>query len=510
MKLKYILFLSSLVVASSFYLLQPTQVRSSADTLSLGWENAPRSYDPRYAVDANSQYLEGLLHCSLMTSNADGNLAKDLARSWEWKSGTHLVMKIRSDLTFADGTPVTLNDVKKTYDFFLKKSNSRPSPRALAFRKIKEIKIADESLHFILKEPDASFLSNLVVGILPESLSSKGLITQKTQVKGCGFFVHKKSTLNEITLEKRKDREFKTKNNISFVKIKIVKDPTTRFAKLRKGELDIVQNTIGYQKISTIDRYKELKVVKSPALKTSYLGFNLRNPLLKNLKVRQAIAHAIDKKAIIDFVLKGFATEAKSMLPSTHDYYSPVMTEYSYNPDFSNKLLDEAGFPLKGHSRFDLTITLTNNSTRLSISKVLANNLKKIGINLRIRTVEWGKFKKDVEKGVVDIWLLTWIGYKDPDIYRYAFSTGSFPPNGGNRGWYSNSHLDSLLERGLKTSDISERKKIYQEVSSLVTKDLPYVFLFHENNYAVMRNNVKNFKLFADGHYSSLVGVEKL
>ena len=197
------------------------------------------------------------------------------------------------------------------------------------------------------------------------------------------------------------------------------------------------------------------------------------------------------------------------MLPKGHDYHSDTAVSYDFDPQKANKLLDEAGFTRKQNKRFNLTLTITNNSTRYAIAKVLANNFKDLGIQLRIRTVEWGKFKQDVEKGVVDAWLLTWIGFKDPDIYRYAFATASVPPHGGNRGWYSDKNLDELLNKGLLTHNKAARQKIYQEVTEHVTKNLPYIFLFHENNFAVIRKNVKNFKLFADGHYSSLSKVEK-
>ena len=514
MKLKYILVFSvfSLVGFCVFFLSGTQANLPSKKSLNIAWATEPHSYDPRYATDANSQYLEGLLHCSLITFDADGNITKDLAKSWEWISGTQLNMQIKPGVSFADGSAVTLMDVKKTYDFFIYKNKFRPSPRAVAFRNLKELKIKNKTLQFFLKKPDASFLSNLVIGILPDSLNTKGLITKETKVRGCGLFVHKKSTLNEIILERRKQKNKNHEAKVSLVKIKIVKDPTTRFAKLRKGELDIVQNGVSYQNISSIEQYQDLKVLKSPALRTSYLGFNFRHPLLRNVEVRKAIAHSINKKAIIQYILKGLASEAKSLLPERHQYSSLAEEAYEYNIARANEILDKAGLKSKGKEgvRFSLTLTLTNDPTRIAASKVLVSDLKKIGIQLKVRILEWGKFKQDVEKGLIDLWLLSWIGYKDPDIYRYAFATESFPPNGGNRGWYSNPDLDKLLNEGINVYDLNKRKEIYGKISSLVTADLPYIFLYHDNNYAVLRKNIKNFKIYADGRYSSLNNVEKL
>ena len=102
------------------------------------------------------------------------------------------------------------------------------------------------------------------------------------------------------------------------------------------------------------------------------------------------------------------------------------------------------------------------------------------------------------------MWSLTWVGFKDPDIYRHAFASASFPPNGGNRGWYSNPELDSLLEQGKATNEDKKRIKIYQEAQYIIDKALPYIFLWHEDNFAVINRHLKGFSLFADGRYSSL------
>lgn len=511
MKLRFLFVLVLFFKAVFFF-----QSVLCAKELNIAWSSLPHTYDPRYATDANSQYLEGLLHCSLITFDSQGNIENQLARSIEWKNSTTLQIKLDKGFKFSDGKVVTLQDVKASYNFFVRSNQSKQthsSPRAIAFRNITKLEIVGDTLVFFLKKADASFISNLIVGILPQKISAGGLIDKSTKVTGCGPFIHKHSSLNEIALERNPYHlDSKEKKKISIIKIKIVKDETTRFSKLRKGEVDIVQNGISYQKVVSLNMYPELKLLKGKALKTSYLGFNFKNSILKQTKVRQALAHAINKKAIIKYVLKDLASEAYSLLPEQSLYSFAGGDNYSYDLKKAQKILDLAGFKLqksKKH-RFELTLTLTNNPTRYAVAKVIASDLAKIGIKLKIKTLEWGKFKNDVEKGAVDLWLLSWIGFKDPDIYRYAFSSESFPPNGGNRGWFTNKKLDALFTQGLTTYDIPKRKKIYSQVQDLVTKELPYVFLYHDNNFAVVRKNVAKFELFADGRYSSLVHVEKL
>ena len=124
------------------------------------------------------------------------------------------------------------------------------------------------------------------------------------------------------------------------------------------------------------------------------------------------------------------ASKANSLLPKEHSYYNQRLSKYEQNLDMAKKLLDEAGYKTtKDGKRFSLTLSTTQDATRIAIAQAIKSDFSKIGIYLNIKILEWGKFKFDVEKGLVDLWTLTWIGFKDPDIYRYVFSTESFIPN---------------------------------------------------------------------------------
>ena len=102
------------------------------------------------------------------------------------------------------------------------------------------------------------------------------------------------------------------------------------------------------------------------------------------------------------------------------------------------------------------------------------------------------------------MWSLAWIGFKDPDIYRFAFASESFPPNGGNRGWYANAELDKLLAEARRENDMAKRVVLYDKAQKIVAQELPYVFLWHEEVLAVVNRNVHDFELYADGQYGAL------
>ena len=274
----------------------------------------------------------------------------------------------------------------------------------------------------------------------------------------------------------------------------------------------MVQNGINYEKLSNLSAYKTLTMQTAASLKTTYLGFNFNDPILKDHRVRKAIALAMDKEMIIKYIFKGLAIPATTMLPPSSAFYNKGLKDYQRNVVLANKLLDEAGYRIKPNvnSRFVLTIKTTNNPTRRAIAMAIAGQLQHIRIKIKVKTLEWGRFKYDVDNGLVQLWTLSWVGFKDPDIYRYAFATESFAPNGGNRGRFSHAGLDKLLDEGIVTIDPKKRKHIYDQVQQLIHEQLPYVFLFHEKNYVVMRDNVKQFKLYADGRYASLLNVYKL
>lgn len=475
----------------------------SPSPVSVAWDTAPRSYDPRYAIDADSQYLENLLHCSLIEFNEDGAIKASLAQKWHWKDSKTLEIKLKTDAKFGDGSSVTSEDVKATYNFFLSKQ-SQPSPRALAFNKIQSIEAKGSTILIKLKEADASFISNLAVGILPKKYATKK-IDAKTKLAGCGPFILDKVHFNNLYLKRNEHYTLSSKAKSELINIKIIKDENTRFLKLRKGSVDISQNNISLDKIEKLSTYPNLKVQRRSSLKTSYIGFNTKDGYLKHRKVRAAIAKAINRDVLIKYLLKGYATKANSILPPNNSYYNKKLAKSVYDPKTANKLLDEAGFKAKqGYIRFQLSYKTTNNATRLAIARSIASDLKKIGIKVHVQSLEWGRFKEDVDKGRVQMWGLSWIGFKDPNIFWYAFHSDNVPPNGANRGRFANPQLDKLLQLGQVETKFAKRSQYYDKVQELVGKEHPYAFLFHEENFAVTRKDVKGFKVFADGRYASL------
>ncbi len=471
-------------------------------SLNLALEDSIRSFDPRQSVDANSQYIEDLIHCSLMSFDAEGRPIPGLAaKAPQWKSAKVLEVQVKDSVKFSDGSSVTPADVVATYQSLI---SDKTLARSASFSQVTSVTAAGNTVSFTLKEADASFVSNLVVGILPAKLTKVAGFDPLTSAS-CGPYRIKSTDVNSLTLEENPHYAGPVKLRLKQIEVKIVKNEKTRFAKLQTGELDLVQNSISRDALKGIEKKSpQLDVLKRPGLKTTYLGFNVRDKIAGNLAVREAIAYAINRQEIIDIILGGMATPATTLLPADSPFYDKTLKNRTLDLAKAEALLEAAGFKKKGDYRLELSYKTTTDVTRISIAKAIASQLKKVGIKITVEPMEWGRFKQDVDAGRVQLWSLTWVGFKDPDIYRHAFASSSFPPNGGNRGWYNNPKLDEVLEKGKITSNPEQRIKIYQDVQQLVDKDLPYIFLWHEDNFAVVNRSLKGFSLYADGRYSAL------
>lgn len=485
------------------------------DQAVIAIESPIRSFDPRYSLDANSQYLDNLVHCSLIDFDKNGTSTPSLAATAPvWQSPTKLAITLKKGVSFSDGTKVTAKDVKATYDFFLAEKLKSPSPKKGAFKNIKAITATGaDKLTIELKEPDATFVSNLIVGILPAAKAAHdGALSSDDPAPGCGPFAISKAGISDVVLKVNPNYSLGAKPKLAGIVFKIVKDEKTRLNKLKAGEIDLVQNSLNRNSIKTLmKRGKNVKVIRNPGLKTTYLAFNMRDKLTGNLAVRQAIAHAIDRRPIIDAILKGYAVEATTMLTPSDPFFSTGVKPIGHSVAKAKELLDKAGLKAKPGQkyRFSLSYKTTTNATRQQIAYAIADQLKAVGIKVNVESMEWGRFKKDVEEGRAQMWSLAWVGFKDPDIYRYAFATESAPPNGGNRGFYSNKALDTLLSQGRTTIDGKARKGIYDKVQKLVAKELPYVFLWHEENIAAFSDKLMGYEVYADGRYASLMTAYK-
>jgi peptide/nickel transport system substrate-binding protein len=230
--------------------------------------------------------------------------------------------------------------------------------------------------------------------------------------------------------------------------------------------------------------------------------------VLRDRRVRQAVACAMDRQAIVDAIWRGQARLANTMLPAGHWAAAGdgEMAEYPHDVARAKKLLDEAGFHAgPGGVRLRITLkTSTDETTRL-MAVVLQQQLREAGIRLEIRSAEFGTFYSDVTRGAFQMYALRWIGSnEDPDIFRYTYASRSFPPKGANRGRYSNPRVDALLTSAAGETDQSKRRTDYVEVQKILADDLPGIPLWYPNNEVVHSRRIEGVKPEGSGTFDYL------
>ena len=284
----------------------------------------------------------------------------------------------------------------------------------------------------------------------------------------------------------------------------MVPDATTEALELRKGTGDISINSLTTDTVVTLQREPFLEVEHSAGTEIQYLGFNLRDPILKDVRVRQAIAYALNRTPMIRYLLNGWAQPARSILPPQSWAYDGDVPAYDHDPEKARQLLDAAGYPLVNGVRFHLTMkTSTVESTRLMVA-VMQQQLREVGIELDIRSFESATFMADVTHGAFQMYGLRWVGGdEDPDIF-YVFHSSRFPPNGANRGFYTNQKVDELIDQARRATDPKVRKPIYAEVQQIVANELPYIDLWYLDNVLVHNKRVRNIQLNPAGNYDFL------
>ena len=467
-------------------------------------ESSPTNLDPRIGTDAQSERIDELLFDALVHRDANFNLEPWLAVSWEIPNPTTYIFHLRHDVYFHNGQPLTSADVKWTFDSIL--SGKLPSPKASTYEPIDHIDAPDPyTVIFHLKRPWASLLWNLsdgAIGIVPNGALDKF----GAHPIGSGPFKFVSSSQDRDVVIERNDHYWGTEPKIARVRFAVVPDSTTRALELRKGSADVAINSLTPDTVLTLQRETNLVVQRAPGTIFTYLALNLRDPILKHLRVRRAIAHAIDVQPLIHYLWRDMARPANSVLPPQQWAYDPNARVYAYDPARARQLLDEAGFPPGPDGiRFHLVMkTSTEETTRL-LAAVLQQQLRAVGIDLNISSYEFATFYSDVTKGAYQMYSLRWIGgNEDPDIFQYIFDSESFPPKRANRSFYANPRVDQLIDDGLSTTDQQRRKADYWKIQEIVNEDLPYINLWYLDNVVVHTRRISDIDISSSGNYDFL------
>jgi peptide/nickel transport system substrate-binding protein len=477
--------------------------KPDANTLVMLIESSPTNLDPRVGIDAQSERIDSLIFDDLLSRGEDLNVAPGLAERWEIPDAKTYVFHLHSGAKFHDGRALTSRDVKWTFDSLLQ--GRIRSTKSAVYKYVDHIEAPDDStVIFRMKQADSTLLWNLsdgAIGMVPYGSGEE----MSQHPVGSGPFKFVSADMDrEVVLERNVDY-WGEKAKIPRLRFAVVPDETTEALELRKGSGDIAINSLTPDTVMTLARDPNLAVEKGAGTRLAYLGFNLRDPILKDVRVRQAIAYALDRRPMIEYLWRGQAEPARSVLPTQSWAYDGEVPAYQHDAAKANALLDAAGYPTLDGVRFRIVMkTSTDANTRLMVT-VMQQQLRDVGIALDIRSFEFATFFSDVQHGAFQMYGLRWIGgNEDPDIFEYAFHSSKFPPNGANRGYYLNARLDTLIDKARSEIDPKVRRPLYVEVQSMLAQDLPYINLWYLDNVLVHTKRVTNLKLNPAGNYDFL------
>jgi peptide/nickel transport system substrate-binding protein len=473
----------------------------------VGITSGPNSLDPRDGIDDSSQKIHQLLFDGLLMLDRNLRVTTDggLAERLDHPDPTTYVVTLRRGVPFHDGHELSAADVVHTFETILDPASR--SPHRGAYRGLTAVEARDRyTVVFILREPFSSFPVNLVIPqIVP---AGAGPDFQASPVGTGPYRFVRHAVDDRVELAPFPEYWQGAPSNDGLV-LRVVPDEVMRGLELRKGTLDVVVNDVSPDIFFQLRKDKALETTTGPGVDYQYVGLNLRDPILADRRVRQALAHAIDRRAIVDHLRRGLATPADGLIPSLAWAYEPDLPSYAFDPARARALLDEAGHADPDGDgpavRFRLTLKASNIEFNRLQAAVIQQDLARVGIALEVRTYEFATLFADVVAGNFQLYFLQWTGgaLADPDILRRVFHSSQIPPAGYNRGHFRNAGVDALLNQAATTTEPAAQLARFAEVQRILAREVPYISLWHKTNFAVTRRDVTGVRLSpaADFHF---------
>ncbi len=461
-------------------------------SLSIALEVDVAGIDPLAIASFNDKQAGITVFDTLLDIDAKGKLQPHLAEKFEAApDATWFKLSLRKGVKFHDDTPC---DAQAVIEHFKRLMDPKSRYRwASDLAGIAAIEAnGSHDLTFRMKAPSAQFLAVLA--------DTSGMIVSPTAVKkhgeqfmanpvGTGPFVFKEWRRGSQVVFTRNSSYWKGPVHLDEVVLRPMPDEQTRIASLKAGNLDIAMNSPAKEVVEARSN-KKLVIHDPGSLGTTFLMINLDQPDVSDPRVRQAMAHALDRDALSKVLSKGIAKVANTPFGSGLAAHEQVDGYPKYDPARAKKLLAEYGKPVK--------LKFASDSRPLSqLSAQLVQQMwKKVGIETEITPYEGVQLVRTAGLRQYQVMGYRWQGGIDPDrcVYMFFHSKGS-----SNRTGYNNAEMDRLLDAGRATMDPAERVKIYRQVSNLLARDLPYLFTSYFNNYSLMGANIRGVETVPDG-----------
>jgi peptide/nickel transport system substrate-binding protein len=465
---------------------------------------------PNVLTDGPSFEVAALLYNGLVKYDKDLILRPELAESWQYsRDCLDLTFKLRRDVRWHDGQPFTADDVVFTYETMI--SPRTPTAYGGDFKSVDSVKAVDPyTVHVRYKNPNAKALQSWGIWMLPKHLleeaAREGKLREapqnRTNPVGTGPYLFKEWKSGEKVVLIANPNYFEGRPYISRVVYRIIPSSATTFLELKAKGVDGAKLTaLQFKRQTEYPAFRKSYTKYQYAANVYvYLGLNLRDPRFADRRVRQAFAHAINKREIIEGVRLGLAREATGPYKPGTWQYNQNVHQYPFDTAKARALLasagwtatDSDGFLVKNGQRFKFDLLLAQGSDEgRKVSEIIQSSFKDLGVQVEIRVIEWAALLKDfIKKRNFEAVILAWGITPDPDQYDIWHSSKTSPDE-LNRIGYANAEVDDLLEKGRGTCVEAERKKYYDRLQEVLAEDQPIVFLYFRDGLPVVSSRVR-------------------
>ncbi len=470
------------------------------DMLVIGKAADPQTLDPAVTIDNNDWTVTYPSYQRLVQYKTDGDKGStdvegDLASSWKASDDQkEWTFTLKDNAKFADGTPVTAEAVKLSFERLLKIGQGP----AEAFPKDLKIDAPDEhTVKFTLSQPFAPFLYTLAndgasiinPAVLKEHAAddARGFLAQNTA--GSGPFMLKSWQKGQQLVLVPNPHYPGNKPNFKRVSVKIIGESASRRLQLSRGDIDIA-DALPVDQLNALKQENKVNVAEYPSLRVTYLYLNNSKAPLNQADLRRAISWSTDYQGMVNGILSGNGKQMRGPIPEGMWGYDATAMQYNHDETKAKAEWDKVT-----SKPTSLTFLYSDNDPNWEpIALVTQSSLNKLGINVKLEKLANATMRDRVGKGDYDIAIGNWSpDFADPYMFMNYWFESDKKGLPGNRSFYENSEVDKLLRNALATTDQTQRTRDYQQAQKIVIDDAAYVYLFQKNYQLAMNKEVKGF-----------------